>query len=662
MTAVVTTTARRMFSDTIFALFVLFCTGRFASSSLSSSAPRFASGFVIRQQQHMLCQAPTSSALSKKDHHARRSIPTSSSSVSTTTTTTNTAIYFTDPYRSSTSSQSSTSLTLFRRLRRRWKERRQQKRERRQQDEQVENSATDVVAVVGDESIKDDSTAETTKTTTIAASSGDTDGLVITNTQPMDDIVEINSSGNIFSRSNKVDTEYDLVVVGGGISGLAAAITAAEASSKTPKPPRIALLEATSKFGGRVASVRTDDGYTLDEGFAVFIEEYPEVKKLLDYDALKLRPFLPGALVKLDGRTRFGRVADPIREPADIINSVLSPVGSLIDKMKVLPLVFNVRTKSIEELFEEREVATSEALTDRWGFSDSFISSFLQPFLEGIYLAPLSEQSSRMFSFVFKMFSEGSATLPEGGMQAVTDQLVARAESLGIALITNCPATQIVVNTDKAGGEPQSYIVKCKQNNRRIETPTLVVATDGVIAQKLLSNVPGFESLETLPVQPQLAVGCLYYGFKGEAPVEEPILVLNGIGIEAGTEDYPVNNICFPSVVNKGYAPDGYSLCSVTVLSKAMETYKDRPDDLDDAVRRQLTTWFPDIKNDILDEWEIKKIFYVSTSFLFLALMEIVALLETSNSFLINYFVGVSFCLCLLFCSLSRYRRHNQVD
>lgn len=73
----------------------------------------------------------------------------------------------------------------------------------------------------------------------------------------------------------------------------------------------------------------------------------------------------------------------------------------------------------------------------------------------------------------------------------------------------------------------------------------------------------------------------------------------------------PVNNVCFPSVVNVGYAPEGYNLCSVTVLSEAMDLYKNRPNELDIAVRRQLGSWFVDEKNNIMDKWELKKIFYI---------------------------------------------------
>lgn len=44
---------------------------------------------------------------------------------------------------------------------------------------------------------------------------------------------------------------------------------------------------------------------------------------------------------------------------------------------------------------------------------------------QGIFLSPLEEQSSRMFEFVFKMFSVGSASLPEGGMGEVPLQIAA---------------------------------------------------------------------------------------------------------------------------------------------------------------------------------------------------------------------------------------------
>ena len=57
----------------------------------------------------------------------------------------------------------------------------------------------------------------------------------------------------------------------------------------------------------------------------VFIEAYPEARKQLDFKALNLKQFWPGALVRCDGGLHL--VSDPFRRPQDIIKSLQSPVG-----------------------------------------------------------------------------------------------------------------------------------------------------------------------------------------------------------------------------------------------------------------------------------------------------------------------------------------------
>ena len=371
-----------------------------------------------------------------------------------------------------------------------------------------------------------------------------------------------------------------------------AAITAAtESCQQQDNDSTIVLLEASPTFGGRVQSDVTDDGYVLDRGFAVFIDEYPSSKALLDYKQLQLGKFIPGAMVKLppgkgNDANGMAKVADPLRQPLELWTALTAPVGSLIDKIKVLPLILHVVTKDVADLFQEEETTTLQALKERWGFSDEMIDTFYKPFLEGIYLAPLDEQSSRMFSFIFKMFSQGSATLPMAGIGAVSQQLVERAKTAGVVLQTKYPVGSVSVLQDDDG----RFVVESMDGTRRVIAKSVIVATDVSVAEALLSQV-GIESTEP---QPQRSVGCLYYAFDGEAPIQEPILILSGLGNDRGTEKFPINNVCFPSVVNPSYAPPGKSLCSVTVLKPAMEVYDGREADLDLAVRRQLKTWFPD--------------------------------------------------------------------
>ena len=98
----------------------------------------------------------------------------------------------------------------------------------------------------------------------------------------------------------------DVIIIGAGLAGLSCARVLHQAGV-----PYV-LLEASDGVGGRV---RTDlvEGFRLDRGFQVLQTAYPEARRVLDYPALDLKPFYPGALVFYDGRLH--RVGDPLRQP-----------------------------------------------------------------------------------------------------------------------------------------------------------------------------------------------------------------------------------------------------------------------------------------------------------------------------------------------------------
>ncbi|KAL7471711.1 hypothetical protein ACHAXS_012012, partial [Conticribra weissflogii] len=406
----------------------------------------------------------------------------------------------------------------------------------------------------------------------------------------------------------------DLCIVGGGVSGLSAAITAAE----TNRDLSILLLESESTIGGRVRSDYTSDGFTLDRGFAVFIEEYPTSKKLLDYDSLGLAQFLPGARVKLAGRNDLAPVSDPLRRRRDIWKAVTSPVGSLVDKARLVPLFYNVVVKSVEDLFSMEETNTLSCLRDKYKFSDEFISSFFAPFLEGIYLTPLEKQSSRMFHFVFRMFTLGSASLPAGGMQSVSNQLGNKAENLGVKIECNSPVLSL---EDDDSNERFLMWVKSHNNpetKRVVKASSVVIATDEMISRRLLENFDGLNGVNDFPVLSQRSVGCIYYAFPSPAPLQEPILILNGEGNDnRNSKDFPINNVCFPSVVQKnGYAPDGYELCSVSILENAINEHSRDINSLDLSVRGQLSKWFPNYEDQIMNKskWKMKGFYFINNA------------------------------------------------
>ena len=416
------------------------------------------------------------------------------------------------------------------------------------------------------------------------------------------------------------DEKYDLVVIGGGIGGMATAITVAK-QQQTNNAKKILLLESEPSVGGRVQSYVTDDGFILDRGFAVFIEAYPQSQEMLDYDALHLNQFLPGARVKLRNREKLAAVSDPLRRRRDIIKAITSPVGSLRDKANLLPLFYTVITKDIQSLFEDETETDTLSCLRSYNFSEEFISSFFAPFLEGIYLTPLSKQSSMMFYFVMKMFTVGSAALPMGGMQSVSDQLGQKVQDNGVEIRLNSRVLSIQQQrqhlAENTTGRNNVFSVvvynRERDEQRHISAKSVVIATDYSVARNFLQEIPELDSLKSLPKLSQRSVACIYYAFQSPAPLEEPILLLNGEGHERrNTKEFPVNNICFPSIVHRSYAPDGFELCCVSLLENAIAEHDGNQTSLDKAVRKQLSTWFPDFASAISDDsrW-VTKGFYL---------------------------------------------------
>ncbi|MGY6560545.1 MAG: protoporphyrinogen/coproporphyrinogen oxidase [Luteibaculaceae bacterium] len=205
-----------------------------------------------------------------------------------------------------------------------------------------------------------------------------------------------------------------IVIIGAGIAGLTAGYYLHKMDVD------FIILEASDGFGGRV---RTDiiDGFRLDRGFQVFLTAYPEAKKVLNYEALNLKYFLPGAYL-FNESDKLHLIGDFRRDFSMFSSTLFSNSNNISDKVKLLRLVLELRSATIEEIFIGAEEKTSRFLLD-YGFTNQFISVFWQPFFAGIFLEQDLETSSRMFKFVLKMFAEGMAAIPERGMQEIPNQL-----------------------------------------------------------------------------------------------------------------------------------------------------------------------------------------------------------------------------------------------
>lgn len=343
-------------------------------------------------------------------------------------------------------------------------------------------------------------------------------------------------------------TKIDTLIIGAGLSGLTAARVLKLAGRK------VKIIEASDGPGGRV---RTDEvnGFLLDRGFQVFLTAYPEAKHFLDYKALDLKPFSPGSIILTN--SGIDEIGDPLREASSLIRTLKSPVGTLSDKFRLLLLRLKLAGISIDEIFSKKETTTLEYLS-AVGFGKKIISDFFAPFMSGIYLEQNLDTSSRMFEFVFKMFSESDTAIPAKGMGMIPRQL---ASDLSVEeLILNERAISI------DGNKVQTA------SGNVFEASTILIATTA-------DCIP-------VPFQRRLikkkSVTCMYFS-ADQAPYQKALIALNAI------PNRLVNNLAVMSNISSCYAPEGKSLISVSLSGNEQFI---KQDELELKVKEELKIWF----------------------------------------------------------------------
>ena len=340
-----------------------------------------------------------------------------------------------------------------------------------------------------------------------------------------------------------------VLIVGAGLSGLSAALYLHR------RGMAVTVLEADDRPGGRV---KTDhhEGFQFDHGFQVLLTAYPEARALLDYPALRLRPFLPGAHLLLPGG-RTTRIVDPTRYWPGALATLRSPAGTLADKLLMLRLRQQLTHAAVETLFDRPEISTLEVLKF-YGFSNRMVRHFFRPFLGGIFLERELTTSRRMFDFVFKMFSEGDTAVPAGGIGEIARQLAAQLPAGALRTHTRVKQVHTGRLTTQAGEELTADAV-------------LLATAPHQLVERLARDVP------TAHVS-----ACQLYFRTDSPPLTDPIIALP-------PADGLVSNLAVMSTVAPDYAPAGQTLVQVSVDGR----HPGEEATLAHRVQQELRPWFP---------------------------------------------------------------------
>jgi len=316
-----------------------------------------------------------------------------------------------------------------------------------------------------------------------------------------------------------------IYIIGSGLSGLVAAIELEKAGFSP------IILEAEKELGGRVQTDNVD-GFLLDRGFQVMLTAYPECKRYLDYQALNLKKFEPGAVIF--GEKESYIITDPMRNPLKVVGMAFSKVGTFLDKVKMFSLTQELKRKSIAQIFSEPSMPTLQYLKS-YGFSDQIIDNFFKPFFRGIFLEQHLNTSSRMFEFTFKMFSSGHAAVPAKGMGEIPKMLRKQLSK-----------TQIYFD---------SKVKQVRGNDIHLENGDVLLADRVILATQPDRIMPQLQG-QFAPAQKVIN---LYF------TTQKSFMARPMIGLVPG-DGRLVNNLVFMDDVSADYVESDRALLSVSVL------------------------------------------------------------------------------------------------
>ena len=360
------------------------------------------------------------------------------------------------------------------------------------------------------------------------------------------------------------ERHHEVIIIGGGLAGLSCAVQLADSGVDS------AVLEATDRVGGRVRS-DVINGFTLDVGFQVLLTAYPSCQKLLDYPALRLRYFDPGALIRQSGR--FTELADPWRNPGRAWATATNPVGSVADKLRIWRLRSKTCRGSLAELYERPHQTTEQYLRD-FGFSERMLDQFFRPFIGGVFLDESLSVSSRMLEFVFRMFSMGGIAVPAEGMAAIPRQMAERLPRGTINLQSSVVRLEgnrvVLANGDSLTGDH------------------VVIATESNAAARLL-ELPEIQTSWN-------ETSTLYYS-SPQCEQKYKSLILRG------DESGPIQTATIISNVAQEYAPPNRSLISVSLSPNNDKSH----DENELLAKEQLKNWF----GDQVRHWELLQTYQI---------------------------------------------------
>ncbi len=321
-----------------------------------------------------------------------------------------------------------------------------------------------------------------------------------------------------------------LVIVGGGVAGLAAAWAATDAARQRGLPLEVMVLERGGEVGGKARSIFSD-GWLVEGGPSGFLDGRPEMARLIAGAGLTDDVVIARETAKRRFIYRGGRLREIVPSPFGFARSgILSPVGMM--RMMVEPFVPRANGNAADETvwaFAARRLGAEVA--------DRLVSPMALGIFAGdarrLSLAaafPRMEALEREHGSLIRGLiarrgktSTGQLTSFRGGMQSLPQALVARG---GFAV--RCHATVASLRRSDA-----SWSVTLAETDETITADAVVLATEPWVTAELMEPVDAHaaRALAAIPCPP-IAVVALGFGPEARARVPDGfgVLIARGEG------------------------------------------------------------------------------------------------------------------------------------
>jgi len=302
-----------------------------------------------------------------------------------------------------------------------------------------------------------------------------------------------------------------IVIIGGGISGLAAAHRLTELSRASQQPLEITLLEGSDRLGGTIHSEQRD-GFLLERGPDSFISEKPEAVALANRLGIASRLIQTNETHRRSFIVRKGRLRKvpdgfQLLAPSRFWPFVTTDIFSLTGKLRMAADLFLPRANTNGSNDESLASFVSRRL------GKEALDRMAQPMVGGIYTADprtlslratlprFLEMERKHRSIILAMLrqrktSKSAASGVSGpryslflsfdkGMQTLADELERNVTNAGVRIQLNSKVTRL----DRAKPERQSDWTITTSDNSEILADGVCLAIPAYSAATLLEKI-----------------------------------------------------------------------------------------------------------------------------------------------------------------------------